>query len=289
LATSIPPTSSSAGLTRPGRVLRDRRAVPRPEAGVPPASDADLPARQALRRHWTEYAVEAGFLCAFVLIAGSLRAWLAAPAAAVLIGVTITAMIYSPWGRRSGSHLNPALTLAYLRLGKIGRWDALFYTLAQLAGGGVALGLLHAGVLPHDVSPSASSSSVAPSVEWSAFAAELALSGAAMLMILFTSNRAAWLRWTGGLYGLLVALVAAFAAPLSGGVVALGWLNLLAPLLGVALAAEAWRLRTGGSQVLCAKLAHDTRGHCIFRCRHPYRTRALAMEAIRRAGDSGRP
>jgi aquaporin Z len=264
-------------------VLRDRRAVPRPEAGVPPASDADLPARQALRRHRAEYAVEAGFVFAFVLIAGSVRAWLAGPAAAVLMGLTITAMIYSPWGRRSGSHLNPALTLAYLRLGKIGRWDALFYTLAQLVGGGVALGLLH------EASPPALSSSVGPSDAWAAFATELALSGAALLMILFTSNRAAWLRWTGGLYGLMVVLAAACAAPLSGGVVALGWLNLLAPLLGMALAVEAYRLRTSRSQVLCAKLAHNARGHCIFRCRHPYRTRALAMAAIRRAGDGERP
>jgi aquaporin Z len=205
------------------------------------------------------------------------------------MGLTISAMIYSPWGRRSGSHLNPALTLAYLRLGRIGRWDALFYTLAQFAGGGLALGLLHAGVLPQEVWPSASSPPVDPSSQWAAFATELALSGAAMLMILFTSNSPVWLRWTGGLYGLLVALAAACAARLSGAVVALGWLNLLAPLLGMALAVEAYRLHPGGSQVWCAKLAHNTRGHCIFRCRHPYRTRALAMAAIRRAGDSQRP
>jgi len=267
-------------------VLRDRRAVPRPETGTRAASDPELPARQALRRHWPEYAVEAGFVCAFVLIAGIARAWLTGPAAAVLMGLTITAMIYSPWGRRSGSHLNPALTLAYLRLAKIRRWDALFYMLAQLAGGGLALGLLHAGLLPHDTS---SSASMGTSDEWAAFATELVLSGAAMLLILFTTNRLAWLRWTGGLYGLLVGLVAACAAPLSGGVVALGWLNLLAPLLGMGLSVEAYRLRTSRSPVLCAKLAHNTRGGCIFRCQHPYRTRALAMEAIRLLGDSERP
>ena len=62
----------------------------------------------------------------------------------------------------------------------------------------------------------------------------------------------------------------------------LRWLNLLPPLLGMQLAIEVYRLFTGRSQVLCAKLAHNTHGRCIFRCMHPYQTRALAIEAIRR-------
>jgi hypothetical protein len=121
-----------------------------------------------------------------------------------------------------------------------------------------------------------------------------------MLLILFTSNHASWFRWTGVLYGLLVVAIVACAAPLSdfgmnlarllavdasgvpGGA---NWLNLLPPLLGMQLAVEAYRLLTGRSQVLCAKLAHNTHGKCIFRCQHPYQTRALALEAIRRGTD----
>src|SRR5881628_2133430 len=39
------------------------------------------------------------------------------------------------WGSRSGGHFNPALTLAFYRLGRIARADALWYGIAQFAGG----------------------------------------------------------------------------------------------------------------------------------------------------------
>ena len=310
--TSIPPTPSGS-LSSPGRLFRDRRASPRPEPGAPLASEADLDAADSLRRHWPEYAIEAGFLALFVLAAGVVSAWLQVPdgaasdlvvrrlAAGVAIGLVVVAMIYSPWGRRSGTHLNPAITLAYLRLGKIGRWDACFYLLAQIGGGLAAVVLLRSGaLLPASVPPSLLAESLGPSDEGVAFATELVLSGTAMLMVLYTSNHASWFRWTGALYGLLIMLLVACAAPLSGfgmniarllavdvsgDTSAMQWLNLLPPLLGMQLAVEAYRLFTGRTRVLCAKLAHNTHGRCIFRCQHPYQTRALAMAAIqRRAG-----
>jgi aquaporin Z len=49
----------------------------------------------------------------------------------IAMGATAVAIIYSPWGRQSGAHLNPAVTLAFLRLGKVAPADALFYVLAQ--------------------------------------------------------------------------------------------------------------------------------------------------------------
>ena len=313
---SIPPTPS-ADLPTPGRLFRDRRALPRPEPGAALVVEADLPLLQTLRRHWPEYAVEAGFLAVFVLVAGVVSAWLLSPSgpgaaalpnlavrrliAGLAMGLALMAMIYSPWGRRSGTHLNPAITLAYLRLGKIGRWDALFYTLAQVAGGVVAVTLLHGGApLLSAAQPSLLSTSIGPSNEWAAFLTEFVLSGTAMLLILFTSNHASWFRWTGALYSLLVVAIVAGAAPLSGfgmniarllavdasgNLASAHWLNLLPPLLGMQLAVEAYRLFTGRSQVLCAKLAHNTHGKCIFRCQHPYQARALAMEAIRRSAD----
>ena len=279
-------------------------------------SEADLPLAETLRRHWPEYAVEAGFLALFVLVAGVVLAWLNEPSAnaasfadrvrlrlfcGIATGLALIAMTYSPWGRRSGSHLNPAITLAYLRLGKIGRWDALFYLSAQLAGGLLAVELLRAGaLLPAAMPTSMLATSTVPTNEWAAFATELVLSGAAMLLILHSSNHARWFRWTGVLYGLLMMLIVGSAEPLSGfginlsrllavdisgDTLALHWLNLLPPLLGMQLAVEAYRVMTGRSQVLCAKLAHNTHGRCIFRCHHPYQTRALALESIRRHSD----
>ena len=291
--------------------------MPRPEPGAALTTEADLPLAETLRRHWPEYAIEAGFLAAFLLFAGVVSAWLLGPdapaselavrrlVAGVATGLLLIAMVYSPWGRRSGTHLNPAITLAYVRLGKIGRWDALFYPLAQIGAGFAAVWLLrHGAWLPAAAPPALLSASIGPSSAWAAFLAEFVLSGLAMLLILFTSNHERWFRATGLIYGLLVMLIVACAPPLagfgmnaarllavdaSGDVASANWLNLLPPLLGMQLAVEAYRLFTGRTQVLCAKLAHNTHGRCIFRCQHPYQTRALAMEAIKRRTRSQRP
>ena len=287
---------------------------PRPDPATLLTCEAELPWAATLRGHWPEYAIEAGFLALLVLTAGLLSAWLeTAPAAATLdlatrrvlagvaTGLALIAMIYSPWGRRSGTHLNPAITLAYLRLGKIGRWDALFYAVAQLAGAFVAVALLRSGaMLPATAAPSLLSASTGPTNDWTAMTTQLVLSATGMLLILFTSNHASWFRATGVVYGLLVMLIVACAAPLSrfgmnparllavdcsGDLAAVRWANLLAPPLGMLLGVEAWRLFTGRSQALCGKLAHNTHGRCIFRCQHPYQLRANAMSVLRHRGE----
>ena len=50
------------------------------------------------------------------------------------MGVTAILIIRSSMGKRSGAHFNPAITLTYLRLGKISRPDAFFYVLSQFIG-----------------------------------------------------------------------------------------------------------------------------------------------------------
>ncbi len=45
-----------------------------------------------------------------------------------------TAIVYSPLGRQSGGHINPAVTLAFLRLGKIVPTSAAGYMIAQFTG-----------------------------------------------------------------------------------------------------------------------------------------------------------
>ena len=58
------------------------------------------------------------------------------------MGATAIALVYSPWGQRSGAHFNPAVTLSFFRLGKVAPVDALFYAALQIAGAvaGTALG-----------------------------------------------------------------------------------------------------------------------------------------------------
>ena len=55
--------------------------------------------------------------------------------AGIAMGLTAIGLIYSPWGKRSGAHLNPAVTLGFLWLGKIRARDAWAYIAAQFIGG----------------------------------------------------------------------------------------------------------------------------------------------------------
>jgi hypothetical protein len=103
----------------------------------------------ALKHHWPEYLIEAAGLCFFMLSACAFGTLLFHPASAInravgepvllrlmmgaMMALTAAAIIYSPWGKRSGAHTNPSVTLAFLRLGKIEPADALFYVAAQFS------------------------------------------------------------------------------------------------------------------------------------------------------------
>src|SRR5262245_54432896 len=97
--------------------------------------------------HWPEVLMEALGLGLFMVSAGVFGTVLESPASPVraaiddplsrraimgsLMGLTAIGLIYSPWGRRSGAHINPAVTLTFLRLGRVKRTDALAYIAAQ--------------------------------------------------------------------------------------------------------------------------------------------------------------
>ena len=63
------------------------------------------------------------------------------PLMGVAMGLTAVSLIYSTWGRRSGAHFNPAVTLTFYRLGKVAGPDAVFYVLAHCLGGTAGLAM----------------------------------------------------------------------------------------------------------------------------------------------------
>src|SRR5262250_1885620 len=105
---------------------------------------------EALRQHWPEYLIEAVGLGMFMISACVFTVLLMHPASpvthvivdpvwkraviGVAMGLTAIALIYSPWGKRSGAHFNPSVTIAFFRLDKIAPGDAFLYIVSQFAG-----------------------------------------------------------------------------------------------------------------------------------------------------------
>jgi aquaporin Z len=196
------------------------------------------------------------------------------------MGATAVALIFSPWGQQSGAHMNPSVTLTFLRLGKVRPWDALFYVLAQFAGGlaGVLVARAFLGqVLAH---PAVNYVVTVPGA-WGpgvAFASELVIAFLMMTTVLVVSN-GPLARWTGLFAGALVFAYITFEAPLSGMSLnparTLGsalpamtwtalWVYFTAPLLGMLGAAEAYVAARSAASVHCAKLHHQNARRCIF-------------------------
>jgi aquaporin Z len=257
--------------------------------------------RHALAAHWPEYLIEAAGLGIFMLVACVFGTLLGHPASPVVhavpgplarralmgiaMGLTAIALIYSPWGRRSGAHFNPATTLTFWRLGKVAPADAVLYGAAQAIGGivgvVVAAGLLGASLAAPDVNYVATLPG--PGGPLGAFGAEVAITFVLMSVVLRVSNDARLTCLTGLCAGALVAAYITLEAPLSGmsmnparslasalpaGAWPTLWIYFTAPPLGMLLAAELFVRRRGLAAVFCAKLHHDTSHRCIFRCRY---------------------
>lgn len=255
--------------------------------------------REALRGHAPEYLIEAAGLGLFMVSAGVFGTLLEAPASPVRLaiedpfarrvlmglamGATAVGIIYSPWGMRSGAHINPAVTLTFARLGKIEPRDAAGYMVAQFVGAVVAVTLVAAILGSAFTEPPVRyvATLPGPSGPGVAFTAEVGISFILMSVILVATNARRLARWTGLLAGGLVAGYIAFEAPLSGmsmnpartlgsalpGRVLDGlWIYFLAPPIGMLLAAETYARVRGRATVRCAKLHHDNDQRCIFRC-----------------------
>lgn len=251
---------------------------------------------EALRRHYPEYLMEAAGLGLFMVSAcgfGVLLNHPESPALAALpdaflrqalmglaMGATAAGLVYSPWGRQSGAHLNPSVTLAFLRLGKLRPADAAFYVAAQLAGGLAGVLLAAAALGPALSHPSVLYVATVPG-PWgvlAAAAAEFAIAFLLMTVVLNTAGHPRLGRFTGLLAAALVALYITFEAPVSGmsmnpartlasALPARAWTALwvyaLVPPLAMLAAAELFR-RRGRAPEPCAKLDHFNDRRCIF-------------------------
>jgi len=255
----------------------------------------------ALKTHWPEYLMEFAGLGLFMVSACSFGLLLEYPGSpahqaipdpflrrmlmGVAMGSTAIAIFFSPWGQRSGGHINPAVTLTFLRLGKVEPWDAFFYVLAQFAGGVAGVQLVSVLVRDKLAHPAVNYVATLPGTGGvrPAFLAEALISFVLMVVILLVSNTRNLARYTGVFAGGLVATYITLEVPISGMSMnpartfgsaysahlwnAL-WIYFTAPPLGMLLAAEAYVRLRGAKRVHCAKLHHANAQRCIFRCNY---------------------
>ena len=264
----------------------------------------------ALKKHWPEYLMEAALLGIFMLSACGFGALLEHPNSPVrqllmdgfvrrilmgmTMGLTAICLIYSPWGKQSGAHFNPAVTLTFWRLGKISGADTLGYVLSQFVGG--VAGVLCAAVIlqRHLSDPAVNYVATLPGSNGAmvAFMAEALIAFIQMTMVLKVSSTSSLARFTGVFAGLLVALFISFEAPLSGmsmnpartfasafsgNIWTALWIYFTAPPLGMLAAAQihVWQKR----QIACAKLHHQNNKRCIH-CGAPGAATVLSNAAF---------
>jgi aquaporin Z len=254
----------------------------------------------AVRTHWREYLMEAAEMAMLMLcicaaasllygrysaVANLGLSWLARSAlmGAIVAGATFI-IIHSPFGRRSGAHFNPALTVAYFSLGRIHRWDAFSYVMAHFFGGiaGVFFADQLFGANLSDFPVRYVVTLPGRNGTMIAFLAEFITSFLLMEVVLLATNHRRLARYT----PLFVALVTVFyymlSVSLSGYSVNPArsfssalfariwqgiWIYFVSPGFGMLAAATLYRKVAGAERIYCAKLFHDFQSNCPFNCR----------------------
>jgi aquaporin Z len=250
-----------------------------------------------LKHHFPEYLMEAWGLALFMISACAFGVLLQHPSSPVqqaipnatlrqvlmgaAMGLTNIVNIYSPWGKRSGAHLNPSVTWTFFRLGKVKSADAVFYAISQFIGGIAGVLIARVVLIGFVAHPAVNYVATIPGPGGPAiaFVAEVIISFILMLVVLSISNNARLSRFTGWFASALVMLYISVEAPLSGmsmnpartfgsalsaNLWTVMWIYFVAPPVGMLLAAEVYLRFDGKPNAGCAKLHHQNPYRCIF-------------------------
>jgi aquaporin Z len=240
--------------------------------------------------HWTEWGCELVGTAFQLFVGFSVVALLEAPGApgreligssgarlvliGVAFGVLAAIVATSPLGRRSGAHLNPAVTLGFFARRHTHGHDLAGYSVAQTAGALAAAAAFKAAWRGWAAKVNDARTAPGGSVDlWVAAGIEAGLTLALLLVVFSMVSSSRTARWTpavvtGVLSGLIWAGAPYTGASMnpartlgpdivSGGYPAL-WVYFLGPPVGALLAAGLFTLLAGERTTLTAKLFHDS-------------------------------
>ncbi|MBW4442024.1 MAG: aquaporin [Plectolyngbya sp. WJT66-NPBG17] len=250
----------------------------------------------ALRQHWPEYLIEAWGLGTFMLAAGAVGTLLFSPdyllpdfasdpfmqrmVMGLGMGLTAMGIMYSPWGKQSGAHINPAVSLTFYRLGKMQYWDMVFYIIFQFIGGLIGVLIVAFLLKQAFIYPPVQYIVTVPGASGvtAAFIAEFSISAMMMGTVLYSNNHSRLAPLTPFFAACLITAFVIFESPLSGfsmnpaRTVASAlpskcgtaiWLYFAAPIAGMLTAAQLYLAIRGKHNIFCAKLYHHPHYRCI--------------------------
>lgn len=173
----------------------------------------------------------------------------------VLMGSTALFIFYSPFTAASGAQINPAVTITFLRLGKMCKYDALFYIIFQLIGGTLAVLIMQWLMGKTLTDAPVNSVATVPGKAGVVYAAvtEFIIAFIMITMVLFTSASKSLKGYTRIIAGCFVCLYVIVAGPISGfgmnpartlasafpsGIYSSFWIYMVMPFAGMLAAAE---------------------------------------------------
>jgi len=173
----------------------------------------------------------------------------------ILMGTTALFIFYSPITAPSGSHINPAVTITFLRLGKMCKYDAMFYIIFQMLGGIFAVYIMAFLMGKTLTAPPVNCVATIPG-KYGVFAAaltEFIIAFIMLSMVLFTSANEKLKKYTRLIAGCFVCIYVVIAGPISGfemnpartlasavlsHIYTALWVYMVIPFAGMLLAAE---------------------------------------------------
>ncbi len=134
------------------------------------------------------------------------------------MGLTALYILNSPFGKRSGAHINPSVTIVQYRLGNISLTDSVFYVLFQCIG--AALGVLLIDlIMPHLFqSPQINYIVTKPlhNLTTLAFVLEFIISFILIAVVLYSNTNKTLSKYTAWFVAFLITIFITFEAPYSG-------------------------------------------------------------------------
>ena len=229
---------------------------------------------ESFKKHWPEYLMEAWGLGVFMISAVVFTVLLEHPDSilnklmydypvwrraiiGLAMGLTAIGIMYSPWGKKSGAHLNPAVTIAFLKLKKISKNDAFFYIIFQFIGGYIGVAIFQLVLKTYVSIPQVDYAVTIPGKAGVgvAFFFEALLSFLLFITVLYASNNEKLSGYTPVFAGIWLTIFITFEAPFSGmsinpartvasaipaGMWKSVWLYFIAPPVGMWLATEVY-------------------------------------------------